>query len=68
MFDPEKKHTDRELMELAVRVAEKSVFEGDGRLHPMVGAVIARDGHVLQTGFRGEKSPARTPKKQLCQN
>jgi pyrimidine deaminase RibD-like protein len=41
-------------MELAVRVAEKSVFENDGRSHPMVGAVIARDGHVLATGYRGE--------------
>ncbi len=55
MFDPKKKHNDRELMELAVRLAEKSVCENDGRSHPMVGAVIARDGHVLETGFRGER-------------
>jgi pyrimidine deaminase RibD-like protein len=57
MFDPKKKHTERELMDLAVMVAERSVFENDGRPHPMVGAVIARDGYVLQTGFRGEKAP-----------
>jgi len=57
MFDPGKKHNECELMELAVGLAEKSVFEDDGRPHPMVGAVIARDGHVLQTGFRGEKAP-----------
>jgi pyrimidine deaminase RibD-like protein len=40
-------------MDLAVRLAEKSIPE-EGGPHPMVGAVIARDGHVLQTGFRGE--------------
>jgi pyrimidine deaminase RibD-like protein len=33
---------------------QKKACEDDGRSHPMVGAVIARDGHVLQTGFRGE--------------
>jgi len=42
-------------MELAVQLAESSVSEKDGRLHPMVGAVVARDGYVLQTGYRGEK-------------
>jgi pyrimidine deaminase RibD-like protein len=42
-------------MDLAVRLAEKSVPEKDGRSHPFVGAVIARDGYVLATGFRGEK-------------
>jgi pyrimidine deaminase RibD-like protein len=53
MFDPTKRLTERELMELAVKLAEKSIPE-DGGPHPLVGAVIARDGHVLQTGFRGE--------------
>lgn len=53
MFDPNKMLTERELMELAVRLAEKSIPEAGGP-HPLVGAVIARDGHVLQTGFRGE--------------
>lgn len=53
MFDPGKKLTERELMDLAVRLAKVSVPEAGGP-HPMVGAVIARDGHVLQTGSRGE--------------
>jgi len=56
MFDPNKVHSERELMQLAVLLAEKSVPENDGRSHPMVGAVIARDGYVLATGFRGEKA------------
>ena len=53
MFDLNKSLNERDLMKLAVQVAEKSIPE-DGGPHPMVGAVIARDGHVLQTGFRGE--------------
>jgi pyrimidine deaminase RibD-like protein len=57
MFDPTKKYNERELMELAVKLAEHSVAEDDGRPHPMVGAVIVRDGHILQTGYRGEKKP-----------
>ena len=56
MFDANKRLSERELMELAVKVAEQSIPE-DGGPHPMVGAVIARDGHVLQTGFRGEGEP-----------
>src|SRR5258708_7481058 len=56
MFDPKKKHTERALMELAVNLAEESVFENDGRPHPRVGAVIAQDGFVLATGYRGEKA------------
>jgi pyrimidine deaminase RibD-like protein len=53
-FDPNHKYTDRELMQLAVQVAEQSRHEEDGRVHPLVGAVIARNGYVLATGFRGE--------------
>jgi pyrimidine deaminase RibD-like protein len=66
MFDPKKKHSERELMELALGLAEKSVPENDGRPHPMVGAVIARDGHVLQTGFRGEKAEAHAEETALA--
>jgi len=44
-------------MELAVRLAEKSAPENDGRPHPSVGAVNTRDEYVLATGFRGEKHP-----------
>jgi pyrimidine deaminase RibD-like protein len=58
MFDPNKSLSQRELMELAVELAGKSIAE-EGGPHPMVGAVIARDGHVLQTGFRGEGEPGR---------
>jgi pyrimidine deaminase RibD-like protein len=58
MFDPNKSLTERELMELTVKLAEQSTSEDAGP-HPMVGAVIARDGHVLATGFRGEGEPGR---------
>src|ERR1700687_427777 len=58
MFDLNKSLTDRDLMKLAVQLAEKSIPEGGGP-HPMVGAVVARDGHVLQTGFRGEGEHGR---------
>ena len=53
MFDPTKQHNEHELMELAITLAQKSISENDGRSHPMVGAVIARDGYVLETGFHG---------------
>src|SRR5260370_14258216 len=54
MFEPNKKYSERELMQLAVSMAEKGIPESDGRAHPMVGTVIARDGHEVATGFRGE--------------
>lgn len=65
MFDRTKQYKERELMELAVRVAGQSVPENDGRIHPLVGAVIARDGHVLETGFRGETSNAHAEEAAL---
>ena len=40
MYDANTKYKERELRELAVRLAGKSVFESDGRPHPMAGAVI----------------------------
>jgi pyrimidine deaminase RibD-like protein len=46
--------TERQLMEMAVRLAASSKSEDDKRIHPKVGAVVARDGHVLSTGYRGE--------------
>jgi pyrimidine deaminase RibD-like protein len=45
---------DRSFCEAAVTEAKKSVAEGDGRLHPHVGAVVVKDGNVLATGHRGE--------------
>jgi pyrimidine deaminase RibD-like protein len=50
------KLTDRELMLRAVRLARSCVSEG-GKVSPKVGAVIARGGHVIGEGFRGELAP-----------
>ena len=48
----------RELCEVAVATAKKSVRE-DEREHPLVGALLAEsDGNILATSFRGE-----TPKR-----
>jgi pyrimidine deaminase RibD-like protein len=48
------KYDDLALMEMAIRVADSSKSEGDKRIHPKVGAIVARDGYVLSTGHRGE--------------
>lgn len=53
-IDKKRKYTARELMELAVQLAQESTAEKDGRVHPMVGAIVERDGYILQTGFRGD--------------
>ena len=45
---------DRRLAQLAVEEARKSIPEGDGRTHPNVGVVIARNGKVLAQAHRGE--------------
>jgi pyrimidine deaminase RibD-like protein len=66
MFDPNRKYTERELMELAVGLAGKSISENDGRTHPLVGAVLTRDGYVLATGFRGETSNAHAEEAALA--
>jgi hypothetical protein len=34
LFDPKKQYSERELMQLAVTIAGKSVAEDDGRIHP----------------------------------
>lgn len=47
---------DRELMELAVELAAKCVSE-EGKISPKVGAVVAHDGDVLATAYRGELKP-----------
>ncbi|HTU48836.1 MAG TPA: hypothetical protein VMF91_27480 [Bryobacteraceae bacterium] len=41
-------------MNLAVEISKQSKSEEDGRCHPLVGAVVAREGFVLSTGFREE--------------
>src|SRR5580704_8482587 len=49
---------DQQLMRMAVNLARQSRAEGDGRIHPMVGAVIAYpNGEVISTGFRGRYTP-----------
>ncbi len=46
----------RELMQLAVQLASQCVSE-EGRVSPKVGAVVARDGVVLASAYRGEMKP-----------
>jgi pyrimidine deaminase RibD-like protein len=50
---------DREFCELAVKLAYQSAGEDDGELHPYVGAVVVKDGKVLETGYRGETGEGR---------
>lgn len=45
---------DRKFARLALDEARKSVPEKDGRAHPLVGAIVVRDGSVLATAHRGE--------------
>ena len=68
MSDPKKRQTERELMELAVALAEESIPENDGRAHPKVGAVISRDGHVLAPGFRGENTEGAHAEETACRS
>ncbi len=49
---------NEELMRMAVDLSKLSRPENDGRIHPMVGAVMARpNGEVIATGFRGRHTP-----------
>lgn len=49
---------DEELMRMAVGLSKQSRAEDDGRIHPMVGAVIALpNGQVISTGYRGRHTP-----------
>lgn len=45
---------DRQFAKLAIEEARQSVSEQDGKAHPMVGAVIVKDGKVLSSAHRGE--------------
>lgn len=49
-------HSPRELMQLAVDLASKCMSE-EVRVSPKVGAVVARDGVVLASAYRGEMKP-----------
>src|SRR4051812_34664302 len=44
---------ERELMEMAIEQARKSIPKG-GHARPKVGAVVVKDDKVLATAFRGE--------------
>jgi pyrimidine deaminase RibD-like protein len=45
---------DYRFARLAIDEARKSVEEEDGRPHPMVGAVVVKNGQLLATAHRGE--------------
>jgi pyrimidine deaminase RibD-like protein len=45
---------DRKFARLAIDEARKSVSEPDGRPHPLVGAVVVKNGQVLTFAHRGE--------------
>lgn len=45
---------DRKFANLAIEEARQSVSEQDGKPHPMVGAVVVKDGKVLSSAHRGE--------------
>jgi pyrimidine deaminase RibD-like protein len=45
---------DNRFARLAIDEARKSVAENDGRPHPMVGAVVVKNGQLLATAHRGE--------------
>jgi pyrimidine deaminase RibD-like protein len=50
---PEAAGEDRAIMRLAIDLAARCVSE-EGKVSPMVGAVVVRDGAVLASAFRGE--------------
>jgi pyrimidine deaminase RibD-like protein len=45
---------DRKFARMAIDEARKSVPEPDGRPHPLVGAVVVKNGQVLSVAHRGE--------------
>ena len=45
---------DRKFARLAIEEARQSVPEDNGKAHPMVGAVVVKNGQVLATAHRGE--------------
>lgn len=45
---------DRKFSRMAIDEARKSVAELDGRPHPLVGAVVVKNGQVLSVAHRGE--------------
>lgn len=68
--DPQKlkgtKLTERQLMELAIEISRKC-FSEPGKVSPRVGAVIARDGTLLDFAYRGEMKPGEHAEYTLLQ-
>lgn len=52
----EDRQNGTEFMRMAIAEARKCRAE-DGRIHPMVGAVVVKDGKLLGTAYRGELTP-----------
>jgi pyrimidine deaminase RibD-like protein len=48
---------DHKFARMAIEQARKSLVEDDGRSHPLVGAVVVKDGEVLSVAHRGEIAP-----------
>ncbi len=54
-YKTKRKHTLRELMELAVAEGDRSIPEHTNREDPFVGAIVAtKDGEILSRSHRGE--------------
>ena len=49
-----KESEDRKFARFAIEEARKSVAENDGRPHPLVGAIVVKNGEVLAFAYRGE--------------
>jgi diguanylate cyclase (GGDEF)-like protein len=45
---------DRTFARTAIDAARKSVAESDGKAHPLVGAVVVKNGQILGVAYRGE--------------
>ena len=45
---------DRKFANIAIEEARQSISEQDGKPHPMVGAVVVKNGNVLASAHRGE--------------
>ena len=63
---PSGKLTDRALMLRAVKLARRCTGE-TGKISPMVGAVVARNGREIGEAFRGELAPGESARRSFKQ-